>query len=122
MGALIVGVGARRGVPASELDEAIEAALAGAGLSVDDVAVLATVDRRAAEPAFRELAALRGWALLGFTAGELAAVAVPHPSTTTERHTGTPSVAEAAAIKAGGALVAGKQTFTRVVVASAVIP
>lgn len=63
-------------------------------------AVFGTLDARAAEPGL--LAALAPAVPRGFTARELAAVAVPHPSTRVAAATGTPGVAEAAALLAAG--------------------
>ena len=118
----MVGVGARSGVPENELAQAIDAALAAAGRPAAEVGVLATLDRRAAEPGMRALAARRGWSLAGFPALELAPVDVPEPSAVVAARTGTPSVAEAAALRAagpGGTLVASKRVFPRVTVAIA---
>ncbi len=70
---------------------------------------LATVDRRVDEPCMVQAAAARGVPLLTYAAEELAAVAVPAPSEVVARHVGTPSVAEAAALRSGGELVVGKQ-------------
>jgi len=115
-------VGARSRVPESDLAQAIDAALAAAGLPAAEVVALATLDRRAAEPGMRALAARRGWALSGFPARELGSVAVPGPSETVAALAGTPSVAEAAALRAagpGGELVASKRVFPCVTVAIA---
>jgi histidinol-phosphate aminotransferase len=118
-GGLVVGVGARAGVPKEELDRAIGQALAAVGRRRDEVAVLATLDRRADEPEIVSLARENGWELLGFTAGELAELTVPRPSATVLARTGTPSVAEAAAQKTGGQLIGAKRVFPRVTVAIA---
>ncbi len=56
-----------------------------------------TIDVKADEP-FVHLLRQRGETVRFFTAEELAAVEVPHPSDTVARHVGTPSVCEAAAI------------------------
>ena len=50
------------------------------------------------ERAFLELALQYGWQIHFYAAFELAAVPVPNPSETVRRHTGTPSVSEAAAL------------------------
>jgi cobalamin biosynthesis protein CbiG len=119
---LVVGLGARVGVPQVELDRAIELALAAAGRPGTQVAVLATLDRRAAEDGVRAVAKQHGWELIGYAAAELAEVAVPGPSRAVRVHTATPSVAEAAALRAagaGGTLIASKRVFPRVTVAIA---
>lgn len=114
---LVVGVGARPGVPEKELDAAIDQALAAVSRHRDEVAALATLDRRA--DSLRRFAESRGWELVVFTAAELAAVDVARPSDTVLSRVGTPSVAEAAAIKAGDNLIAAKRVFPRVTVAIA---
>ncbi|MEV4756934.1 cobalamin biosynthesis protein [Micromonospora sp. NPDC049559] len=97
---LIVGLGARAGVAADELEALVAAVLADAGLEPASVGTLATLDRRAGEPGVVELARRFGWALVGYPAEQLAAEAVPHPSERTRGAVGTPSVAEAAALRA----------------------
>ena len=100
---LVVGVGASRGVPAGELDALIDAVLADAGLAAASVRALATVDLKADEEGILEVAARRGWPLLTFTAAELAGEAVPNPSEVVRAAVGTPSVAEASALRAARA-------------------
>jgi cobalt-precorrin 5A hydrolase len=117
-----MGIGARSGVRKAELDQAIDLALAAVSRHRAEVAVLATVDRRAAEPGVRALAGANGWELRAFSAAELAIVAVPNPSGAVLTRTGTPSVAEAAALRAAGpeaVLIATKRVFPRVTVAIA---
>jgi cobalt-precorrin 5A hydrolase/precorrin-3B C17-methyltransferase len=112
---LVVGVGASRGVPADELDSLIRAVLAGAGLAEASVRALATVDLKATEPGILAVAERRGWPLLTYPAQALAAQPVPNPSEVVRAAVGTPSVAEAAALRAardagrGATLVATKQ-------------
>src|SRR5690348_8917668 len=107
----VVGVGTVTGVDAGELEGLVEAALAEAGLVFADVRALATVDRRAAEPAIVRLARRHGWELLTFSARTLAAVPVPSPSARVLEVAGTPSVAEAAALAGAAAteLIIGKR-------------
>ncbi|MER5434795.1 precorrin-3B C(17)-methyltransferase [Streptomyces sp. NPDC002588] len=106
---LVVGVGASRGAPAEEVLGVIEGALRDAGLSPRSVAELATVDAKAEEPGILEAAARLGVPLLTYSAGELAAVAVPNPSAAPLAAVGTPSVAEAAALLRGGELLVPKR-------------
>lgn len=118
----MLGLGARSGVPEEELAEAVEAALAAAGRHRGGIAVLATLERRAAEPAIIALARRYGWQLASFPAPALAAVAVPHPSPVAVAAVRTASVAEAAALLAAGpgaALLLPKQVFPRVTIALA---
>ncbi|WP_368397090.1 cobalamin biosynthesis protein [Streptomyces sclerotialus] len=110
---LVVGVGARPGVPAEELTALVGAVLAEAALPLAAVRALATVDARAREPGLRAAAALLGVELLAYPPAVLAAVPVPHPSDAVLAATGTPSVAEAAALAAagpGGTLAVPKRT------------
>jgi cobalamin biosynthesis protein CbiG len=100
---VVIGLGARSRVSEEDLDFALDRIVRTAGLTSADVAVLATLDRRAGEDAVRAVAARRGWAVRGFAAAELAAQEVPHPSATVARRVATPSVAEAAALLAAGA-------------------
>jgi cobalamin biosynthesis protein CbiG len=101
---IVVGVGCSRGCDAAELlglvDAALREARVGAG---EPVAALATVDRKAREPGLVEAARRRGWPVRTHPAAALAAVVVPTPSAVVERHVGTPSVAEAAALLSSGA-------------------
>lgn len=114
---MILGVGVEPGTPVEFLQEAVDAL---GGVRFDTVA---TIDRRAAEPAVVALAA--GRVLRTYTVAELDAVEVPNPSAVVRRLTGTGSVAEAAAILAarehGGAadLVVEKQRGRMVTVAVA---
>ncbi len=57
-----------------------------------------TIDVKADEPFVELLREKYGEEVVFFTAEELAAVDVPHPSATVEKHVGTPSVCEAASI------------------------
>ncbi|MFB6441573.1 cobalamin biosynthesis protein [Streptomyces sp. NPDC056411] len=109
---LVVGVGARRGVPASEVVELIGAALAASGCADRPVVALATVTAKAAEPGLVAAARQLGVPLRAFPASALAAVRVPDPSSAAAAAGGTPSVAEAAALLAAGPgaeLIAGKR-------------
>ena len=119
---MIMGLGARSGSPAVDLRAAVDDVLAGAGLRISDIEVLATVDRRAGDPGVRELALDLGWRLVGLPAAELARQAVPHPSDSVAAAIGIPSVAEAAALWVageGGALVVPERIFPAATVAIA---
>ncbi|MEN3314323.1 MAG: cobalt-precorrin hydrolase / cobalt-factor methyltransferase / precorrin-3B [Acidimicrobiaceae bacterium] len=95
---LVVGVGASTGAPVDEVAALVGAALTEAGLARASVAEVATIDRRANDPAIGAL----GLPVRAFTADALAAVAVPTPSTVVAAAVGTSSVAEAAALLAAG--------------------
>lgn len=103
---LALGLGCDRGTPVATIAEVVDAALAevaanfpGASLVV---AAAASIDLKANETGLLELAASRGWRLAFYPAARLATVVVPNPSATVLRHTGTPSVSEAAALLAAG--------------------
>jgi sirohydrochlorin cobaltochelatase len=107
---LVIGVGARAGVAASEVLALIRATLAGHGLAAVPVRHLATVEGKAAEPGLAEAARVLGVPLVAHPAAALAAVRVPHPSAAALAAVGTPSVCEAAAlIDTGGELVVPKR-------------
>ena len=99
--ALALGIGCDRGTPAATIALAIEQALAACGARVDDVAAVASIDLKADEAGLLEVAQTNGWKIAFYSAAELAVVDVPPPSETVRRHTGTPSVSEAAALLAG---------------------
>jgi cobalt-precorrin 5A hydrolase/precorrin-3B C17-methyltransferase len=95
---LVAGVGASTGAPLEELAKLVADALADAGLAPESLAEVATLDRKAAEPAIVAL----GLPMRTFTAAELAEVDVPSPSAVVAAAVGTPSVSEAAALRAAG--------------------
>ena len=95
---LVIGVGARAGVTADELEALVLEIL---GDKVDEVIAVATLDSKAQETGLRMLCVRRGWNLHSHTAEELAAVDVPTPSQKAKQAVGTPSVAEAAAMLHG---------------------
>ena len=97
---LVVGIGASRGVPAAEVTALIDAALADAGLSPRSVRHAATVDLKADEAGLLAAVQARDWPLAVYPAAALATVPVPNPSEVVRAATGTPSVAEAAALLA----------------------
>lgn len=110
---LVVGVGASRGAPVEEVLGLVVDALREAGLSVRSVAGLATVDAKSEEPGIVGAAGQLGVPVVTYTAEELAAVAVPNPSGAPLAAVGTPSVAEAAALKGGGELLVPKRKSVR---------
>ncbi|MFI0979012.1 cobalamin biosynthesis protein [Streptomyces sp. NPDC021093] len=97
-----VGVGACEDAPVEELYELVVGVLAEARLPLTAVAALATVDVKADERAIVECARRFGAPVLSYGAERLAAVTVPNPSGRALGAVGTPSVAEAAALVAGG--------------------
>lgn len=119
---LVVGAGASRGVSAAEMGGLIDASLADAGLAPGAVCGLATVDLKEDEQGLLAAARERGWAVTGYPPAVLAAVPVRSPSEAVRAATGTPSVAEAAALLAAGpgaVLAAGKRKSKHATVAVA---
>jgi cobalt-precorrin 5A hydrolase/precorrin-3B C17-methyltransferase len=111
---LWLGVGCERGTPAPLIQQAVEYALAQVSMRPHDVAGIASLDRKAAELGLLAVCQTEGWPLLCFPATELQAIPVPNPSHLVSQKVGTPSVAEAAALRAcqafeGGQLLLGKQ-------------
>jgi cobalt-precorrin 5A hydrolase/precorrin-3B C17-methyltransferase len=109
---LVIGVGASSGADSHRLASLVDQTLAGAGLAPESVGAIATLDRKAEEPAIVSLAERWGVEIRTFPAAQLADVDVPTPSSVVAAAVGTPSVSEAAALLAAGAdaiLVVAKQ-------------
>ena len=100
--ALALGLGCDRGTPVSTIARAIAEALAACGASLADVYAVASIDLKDDEEGLLRVAEQHGWTIHFYAAAELAAVAVPNPSETVRKYTGTPSVSEAAALLVGG--------------------
>jgi len=100
---LCVGVGCRRGTAAGEIAAALRAVLEEEGLALASVLGLGTVAEKQDEEGLLAAVAGLGKGLYFFSAGDLAEVATPNPSARVERHMGTPSVCEAAALLLAGA-------------------
>lgn len=107
---LAAGVGCRRGAPAGAILELVHQVCRLAKASPKSLGLLASIEAKRDEPGLLEAAATLGVATRFFTAGELAAVPVPHPSAVVGKHMGVESVCEAAAIRAssGGRLLVPK--------------
>lgn len=118
--AFTVGVGCRRGTSLAVLAQAVDRALAGAGISTHAVAALASIDVKCDEPAIAQLAANRGWETRFYPAEALAQVPGAFSSSAfVERTVGVDNVCERAACAAGGKLVVCKQSGDGVAVAIA---
>lgn len=98
---VVLGLGCDRGTLLETLEDTVARALIAAGLALEAVEAVATIDRKRDEQAILALAQGHDWPRRFFSAAALSEVAVPHPSETVRRHMGTPAVAEAAAILAG---------------------
>ncbi|MDE0265642.1 MAG: cobalamin biosynthesis protein [Thaumarchaeota archaeon] len=113
---LVVGVGVHRDTAPDTIIGGIAEALKAHGLSAKCVARLASIKKPADVPGLAEAADILQVPLDLYGRDDLAGVAVPNPSDTVRAYEGTPSVSEAACIKAGGGpgscrLVVQKQKF-----------
>ena len=100
---IALGLGCDRGTPATTIARCIAEALALANATLADVQAVASIDLKADEIGLAEVAGANGWLIRFYPAAALAVVAVPNPSETVRKYTGTPSVSEAAALLAAGA-------------------
>jgi cobalt-precorrin 5A hydrolase/precorrin-3B C17-methyltransferase len=100
---LVAGVGCERNADAAEVIELIEFAMKRENLSAQSLVAIATIDIKADEKALHLAAAHFGVPLRLFTVAELnqERYRLTNPSAIVEAEVGTPSVAEAAALKAG---------------------
>ncbi len=118
---LALGLGCHRGIETEEVAALIERSLAEARLAPKSIALLATVETRAGEPALLETARLLSRPLKIFTKAELAGVKAPNPSSTVLKRIGVPSVCEAAAMSAArsGGLIIEKRKSAKATLAAA---
>ena len=140
---LVAGMGCRKGVPASELEDLLASTLDENGLALQCLSVIATADLKREEPGILELAAKLGVLVRCFTTGELNGVFerrdeglclpafqlagktipgfAPTPSPAPQRLVGVAGVAEPAALLASGAnrLLVAKQKSAGATVAVA---
>lgn len=96
-----LGLGCDRDTPEATLADAVDRALAELGTPASEpvrVVGAGSITLKADEPGLLALARARGWSLRFYPPEVLAQVRVPNPSETVRRHTGTPSVSEAAAL------------------------
>jgi cobalamin biosynthesis protein CbiG len=101
---LVVGVGCSSGASAADVLETIEGALHQGGLASSSLTLLATIDRRAAEPGVLAAAEALDVPIRAFAAADLAQVTgLPTPSEVVQAAVGAPGVCEPAALLASGA-------------------
>ena len=122
--ALVVGMGCKRGVPASELKTALDTALSDAELAVESIALLATADLKEDEAGLQALAAELNVPLKIVSSEELRTLepAGFSPSAAQEKFD-LPGVAEPCALVVadGGELLLPKRSFERCTVAVALV-
>ena len=101
---IVAGIGCRRGAAAADVEAAIQAALAHAGITAADLGAIATGNAKAAEAGIAATAAKLGIEVVLIADGALKA-AGGRVATRSDRVlalTGVPSLAEAAALAAAG--------------------
>ena len=102
---IVAGIGCRRGASADQIEAVIAAALARVGVGEDRLALIATAAIKGGERGIMDAAAARGVPLVLVPQGDLEAAGARTLSHS-ERVVaiiGVPSLAEAAALAAGGA-------------------
>ncbi|MHB8620353.1 MAG: precorrin-3B C(17)-methyltransferase [Chloroflexota bacterium] len=99
---IVLGIGCSKGAAAEDVEAVAKQALEEGGASIESAREIATLDLKAAEPGLVAFAERWHLPIRSFSARELAAVDIPHPSQIVLGAVGTPSVAEAAALLAGG--------------------
>jgi cobalt-precorrin 5A hydrolase len=114
-GGLVVGIGARRGVCAPEVLDAIDRALCEAGRKRDDIAILATAWLKSEEEGMRQAANELGRELIFLSRETLNSQS---PSTASRaRDLGLCGVAEPAVLALASRLISAKKAYGRVTVA-----
>lgn len=112
---LWIGIGFQQAATIADLQLAIAQACGLLSIPPSAIAGLASLDHKIQQPPLPAIAQQFDWELRGFSATELAAIAVPHPSPTVAAQFSTASVAEAAALAAmqpqSGVLLLPKQVF-----------
>lgn len=110
---LWVGIGCERGTSRQLIESALQQVCRENQLAAEAIAGIATIDLKADEVGLVELCHAYDFPLRTFPAEILSAISVPNPSSVVEREVGTPSVAEAAALRAANSqnLLVTKQVF-----------
>jgi len=96
--AVVLGLGCDRDTSAETIENAIDKALASVGLSINDVAAVASIDKKSDEVGLLAVCERFDWHCTWYPAEVLKEVDVPNPSEVVMKYVGTPSVGEAAAI------------------------
>jgi len=101
---IVAGIGCRKGAAAAEIEAAIAAALARAGIASHSLKLIATSAAKGGEPAIAAAASARGVPLVLVPQDRLEAASdrTATKSARVAALTGLPSLAEAAALAAGG--------------------
>jgi len=103
---VVLGLGCDRGTPQQTIEDAVRSALADANAFENDVMAAASIDKKSDEAGLLLVCEEHGWPLTFYPPEVLADVEVPNPSEVVRKYTGTPAVAEAAAILVAGGTMA----------------
>ena len=109
---LVVGMGCNAGTGVEHLQTLLHQTLAEAGLALESVAAVTTIDVKAGEIGLLQLVKRLGVPLVDFPAPVLAEQDVPTPSAVVAAHVGSPSVAEASVLARGADLIVPKRRST----------
>ncbi|MDD2708509.1 MAG: precorrin-4 C(11)-methyltransferase [Verrucomicrobiae bacterium] len=119
---VMLGIGCNRGASRETIETKVRPFLDDLGIVNSQIAGVATIDIKENEPGLREWTCANNWPLRAFPAEQLKTLSVPNPSSAVEKATGTPSVAEAAALLAGGGhLLLAKQKAGDITLAIATV-
>jgi cobalt-precorrin 5A hydrolase len=101
---IVAGIGCRKGASQAEVEAAIDAAFAQAKRARETLRLIATSDGKAGEPGIVAAAEARGVPLMRVAPADLesAGIRTQSSSPRVKALVGVPSVAEAAALAAGG--------------------
>lgn len=109
---LVAGMGCNSGTDAEQLTGLLRDTLADAGLAVESLTAVTTIDLKAGELGLLKLVKDLGVPLVDFPREVLAEQDVPTPSAVVAGHVGSPSVAEASVLARGAELIVPKQRST----------
>ena len=102
----VLGIGCRRGTPASQLDESFAALCARHGLAPQCITAAASIDLKADEAGLHAFCRAYGWPITFYSAEQLRAVPGPFtPSPFVQSVTGVDNVCERAAVLASGGCI-----------------
>ena len=111
---LVLGLGCDSNTPLELIERGIHKVLKENGLDLRSVKAIATVDKKAEEPAFLALKEKYGWGMRVYTADELNTLTdLPNPSQIVQKFIGAKGVSEPSALLASGSkeLIVTKQIY-----------
>ena len=114
---LVLGLGCDSNTPLELIESGIQKTLDEYGLDHRCIKAIASVEKKAEEPAFLQLKEKYGWDFILFSAEELDALKnMPNPSETVKKFVGTKGVSEPSAVLGAGAteLIVEKQIYKEV--------